>query len=264
MCLFRWHSKPMDAVGLWAVLGVLIAGTAAGVARRRNEGQFRDVRPPVDAGTNARSSTAADSNARPADEHVRPFASTASRATETDEISGGLTSGAPIAVATGTTAADAALTHRAEEIAATGAVRAVVPESPLGGAGRGGELPTPDVREEPGAIEVGDPSAAGAMINAELLAELGVEPGQATLLQFSSAFCAPCRSVRRVSAEVAGMVTGVRHVEVDAESHLDAVRALGIWRTPTLLIVDGEGRIAKRATGGPTKPHLIAALAEVL
>jgi deoxyinosine 3'endonuclease (endonuclease V) len=60
------------------------------------------------------------------------------------------------------------------------------------------------------------------------------------------------------------MVTGVRHVEVDAESHLDAVRALGIWRTPTLLIVDGEGRIAKRATGVPTKPHLIAALAEVL
>ena len=70
----------------------------------------------------------------------------------------------------------------------------------------------------------------------ELLAALGVGPAQATLLQFSSAFCAPCRALRRVSSEVAAMVTGVQHVEVDAESHLEAVRALGIWRTPTLLV----------------------------
>jgi thiol-disulfide isomerase/thioredoxin len=91
-----------------------------------------------------------------------------------------------------------------------------------------------------------------------------VEPAAATLLQFSSAFCAPCRAVRRVSAEVAAMLPGVRHVEVDAESHLEAVRALEIWRTPTLLVLDAEGRVVKRATGVPTKPHLIAALADLL
>jgi thiol-disulfide isomerase/thioredoxin len=108
--------------------------------------------------------------------------------------------------------------------------------------------------------------AAEAASNAErldpaLLAALGVEPGaRRTLLQFSSAYCAPCRAVRRVSAEVADQISGVRHVEVDAESHLDAVRALGIWRTPTLLVLDGDGRVTKRATGVPTKPHLIAAL----
>ena len=60
------------------------------------------------------------------------------------------------------------------------------------------------------------------------------------------------------------MVPGVAHVEVDAESHLDAVRALGIWKTPTLLVVAADGRVAKRATGVPGKPHLIAALGEVL
>ena len=108
--------------------------------------------------------------------------------------------------------------------------------------------------------------AAEAASNAErldptLLAALGVEPGaRRTLLQFSSAYCAPCRAVRRVSAEVADQIPGVRHVEVDAGSHLDAVRALGIWRTPTLLVLDGDGRVTKRATGVPTKPHLIAAL----
>lgn len=109
-----------------------------------------------------------------------------------------------------------------------------------------------------------DPSAAGERLDAELLAALGVESAQATLLQFSSAFCAPCRAVRRVSSEVAALLPGVRHVEVDAESHLDAVRALGIWRTPTLLVLDADGRVAKRATGVPAKPQLIAVLGEIL
>jgi thiol-disulfide isomerase/thioredoxin len=102
------------------------------------------------------------------------------------------------------------------------------------------------------------------VLDRELLAALGVGPAQATLLQFSSAFCAPCRALRRVSSEVAAMVSGVQHIEVDAESHLEAVRALGIWRTPTLLVLDAEGRVAKRATGVPGKAQLIAVLGEVL
>jgi MYXO-CTERM domain-containing protein len=98
-----------------------------------------------------------------------------------------------------------------------------------------------------------------------LLTALGVLEGTpATLLQFSSAFCAPCRAVRRVCADVAGAVDGVRHVEVDAESHLDAVRELGIWRTPTVLIVDRSGRVVQRASGVPAKGQVIAAVAPLL
>jgi thiol-disulfide isomerase/thioredoxin len=113
--------------------------------------------------------------------------------------------------------------------------------------------------------DVARPAAAPAdeRIDPALLAELGVAPGKATLLQFSSAFCAPCRAVRRVSSDVAGIVPGVQHVEVDAESHLDAVRALGVWRTPTLFVLEADGRIARRATGVPAKAHLVAALAEL-
>jgi thiol-disulfide isomerase/thioredoxin len=114
------------------------------------------------------------------------------------------------------------------------------------------------------AREAADPSAAGQRIDPALLAKLGVEPAPATLLQFSSAFCAPCRAVRRVSGEVADLLPGVRHVEVDAESHLDVVRALGIWRTPTLLVLDAEGRVVKRATGVPAKAQLIAVLGDLL
>ena len=101
-------------------------------------------------------------------------------------------------------------------------------------------------------------------IDPVFLTALGVEPARATLLQFSSAFCAPCRAMRRVSAEVTALLPGVRYVEVDAESHLDAVRALNVWRTPTLFVLDADGRIAKRATVVPSKPELIAVLGELL
>jgi thiol-disulfide isomerase/thioredoxin len=91
--------------------------------------------------------------------------------------------------------------------------------------------------------------------------DLGAELGpRATLLQFSSAFCAPCRATRRTLAEVESMVDGVRHVELDAESHLDLVRRLDILRTPTVLVLDAAGAIVTRASGQPRKPDVIAAL----
>lgn len=98
------------------------------------------------------------------------------------------------------------------------------------------------------------------------LAGLGVDPAAApvTLLQFSSAFCAPCRATRRILAELVTMLPAVRHVEVDAEQHLDAVRALDIRRTPTVLVIDGAGRIVRRASGTPRKADVIAAVAPYL
>ncbi|GGP83327.1 hypothetical protein GCM10010215_06020 [Streptomyces virginiae] len=92
-------------------------------------------------------------------------------------------------------------------------------------------------------------------------AELGAEPGRrATLVQFSSAFCQPCRATRRILAEVAAMVGGVEHIEIDAEERLDLVRALGIEKTPTVLVLDATGRIVRRAAGMPRKVDVIAAL----
>ena len=87
---------------------------------------------------------------------------------------------------------------------------------------------------------------------------------RATLLQFSSAFCAPCRATRRVLAEVAEMVPGVVHVEVDAEHHLELVRRLGVTRTPTTLVLDDRGREVSRASGAPRRDEVMATLARVL
>ena len=97
---------------------------------------------------------------------------------------------------------------------------------------------------------------------ADLVAALGQPLGErATLLQFSSAFCAPCRATRRVLADVAGLVDGVTHVEVDAEHHLEATRALGILRTPTTVVLDAAGTEVTRATGAPTRDQVLSALA---
>ena len=98
-----------------------------------------------------------------------------------------------------------------------------------------------------------------------LLDGLGIQRGTPlTLLQFSSAFCAPCRTTRVLCADVAAKIDGVRHVEVDAEAHLDAVRALDIWRTPTVLMIDAQGKIRRRATGAPTRAQLLAAVGDLL
>ncbi|HEX3932307.1 MAG TPA: thioredoxin family protein [Nocardioides sp.] len=88
----------------------------------------------------------------------------------------------------------------------------------------------------------------------------GARGERATLLQFSSAFCAPCRATRRTLDDVARTVPGVAHVEVDAEHHLELVRALGVLRTPTTLVLDAEGRELTRATGAPRPGQVLAAL----
>jgi thiol-disulfide isomerase/thioredoxin len=98
-----------------------------------------------------------------------------------------------------------------------------------------------------------------------LLAGLGVDPSApVTLLQFSSAFCAPCRATRVTCARIAAEHDEVRHVEVDAESHLDAVRAHGVWRTPTVFVVAAGGRITARVTGQPTGDQLREAVVPLL
>ena len=105
------------------------------------------------------------------------------------------------------------------------------------------------------------PSSQSVLAGADIEHELGE---RATLLQFSTAFCAPCRATRRVLAEVAEVVPGVTHVEVDAEHHLELVRRLGVLRTPTTLVLDSAGREVSRAAGAPTKDAVLTTLARAI
>ena len=114
----------------------------------------------------------------------------------------------------------------------------------------------PPVDIEPAAQDARTAALAGA-----LTGRLGQ---RATVVQFSSAFCQPCRATRRILEEVTAMVPGVAHVEIDAEDNLELVRALGIRRTPTVLFLDARGIVRKRASGPPRKVDVIAALGDLV
>jgi hypothetical protein len=62
---------------------------------------------------------------------------------------------------------------------------------------------------------------------------------------------------------VADMVDGVASVEVDAEANLELVRRLDIRRTPTVLVLDPDGEIVRRASGQPRLAEVVAALGAV-
>ena len=90
---------------------------------------------------------------------------------------------------------------------------------------------------------------------------LGSELGaRATLVQFSSAFCTPCRMTRTLITDVITDMPDVRHIDIDAESHLDLVRRLDIRSTPTTLFLDSSGIERGRAIGAPKRNELIEAI----
>ena len=103
--------------------------------------------------------------------------------------------------------------------------------------------------------------AAETLSSADIGAPLGE---RATLVQFSSAFCAPCRATRVLLTDIAATVEGVVAVDVDAESQLDLVRRLDIMRTPTVLVLDKAGVVVQRASGLPRRENVIAALGEAI
>ena len=93
-------------------------------------------------------------------------------------------------------------------------------------------------------------------------ADLGQPLGaRATLLQFSSAFCAPCRATRQLLSDVAGRADGVAHVEIDVTTRMDLARRLDIRRTPTVLVLGPRGQVTRRASGLPRRADVVAALA---
>jgi thioredoxin-like negative regulator of GroEL len=94
-------------------------------------------------------------------------------------------------------------------------------------------------------------------------ADLGQPLGaRATLVQFSSAFCAPCRATRQLLADVAGRSDGVAHVEIDVATRTDLARQLDIRRTPTVFVLGPRGQIAGRASGLPRRSEVVDVLAQ--
>jgi len=97
------------------------------------------------------------------------------------------------------------------------------------------------------------------------LADVGISlpASQISVVQFSGEFCAVCPQARTLVERVLRDHPDISHVEIDVAEHLEVVRALGIRRTPTLLIVDRLGRAVHRASGMPREPELRRAIADL-
>jgi thiol-disulfide isomerase/thioredoxin len=89
---------------------------------------------------------------------------------------------------------------------------------------------------------------------------LGVDPSGAdlTVVQFSTAFCGPCRTTRARLQQLQTSRPGLAYVHVDAESHLDEVRELDVRRTPTLFYLRRDGSLLGRSSGAPRAEELTA------
>ncbi len=121
---------------------------------------------------------------------------------------------------------------------------------------RDGRLTGPGMGAAPRGQAAGGPQVGAA--------RLGQPLGQrATLLQFSSEFCAPCRATRKILEDVASGADGVRHVEVDAADRVDLVRLLDVRRTPTVFVLGPDGRVARRGSGLMRREDVLAALGEI-
>jgi thioredoxin-like negative regulator of GroEL len=96
-------------------------------------------------------------------------------------------------------------------------------------------------------------------------ADLGASLGErATLVQFSTEFCAYCGPAREVLAAIARSRDGVAFVEIDAARRMDLARRLNVFSTPTVFVLAADGSIVRRASGQPRKADVLAAVSSVL
>ena len=103
-------------------------------------------------------------------------------------------------------------------------------------------------------------SDKGLITPAMIGAELG---SRVTLVQFSSAFCSPCRATRMLLEDVTAEMNEVAYVEVDAEANLELVRTLDIRSTPTTLFLDRTGHEVGRAMGTPKRDQVLSAISAI-
>lgn len=115
-------------------------------------------------------------------------------------------------------------------------------------------------RTRDGAVRSRSPEEELVAAESAAFERLGVRPGDAdlTVVQFSTAFCGPCRSTKARLAQLQTHRPGLAVVQVDAESHLEEVRALDVRRTPTLFYLDRSGAVVGRSSGAPRPDELTA------
>ena len=86
----------------------------------------------------------------------------------------------------------------------------------------------------------------------------------ATLLQFSTEVCAPCRTTHQLLGDLATELNGVAHVDVDVSHRPDLANRYNLLQSPTTFILDGSGVVRARIGGAPRPAEVRAELDRIL
>lgn len=99
------------------------------------------------------------------------------------------------------------------------------------------------------------------MVNSDLLDQHQMQLGKnVTLLQFSSAFCSPCKATAVVISQIVQGMDDVVYIQVASEENLKLVEKFAIKSTPTVIFFNRDGIEVGRAVGIPTKEQVIISI----
>lgn len=108
------------------------------------------------------------------------------------------------------------------------------------------------------AAELAPPPGGGAAAIAPTFGD------RATLLQFSTEFCARCPQTRTLLAAVAEGHDGVAAIEIDLGERPELARRFRVMQTPTVLLLDAGGVVRSRIGGAPDRRTITEQLALLL
>ena len=98
-----------------------------------------------------------------------------------------------------------------------------------------------------------------------LLLPEGIALGRgATLLQFSSEVCSPCRATHTLLDSIASGMDDVTHVDLNLTHRPDLANRYGILQTPTTFILDARGVVRARIGGAARRDSVTAELERIL
>lgn len=85
----------------------------------------------------------------------------------------------------------------------------------------------------------------------------------ATIVQFSTEYCARCPGVKRALTTVANEGEGVVFTDVDLTHRADLASRFRVLQTPTVLVLDAHGAVHARYSGAVTGHSISAELASM-
>ncbi|MHB1172525.1 MAG: TlpA family protein disulfide reductase [Lacisediminihabitans sp.] len=96
------------------------------------------------------------------------------------------------------------------------------------------------------------------------LFEDAVAGSGATLLQFSTEVCAPCKATHVLLDGLASESGDVNHVDVDVTRRPDIASRYNLLQSPTTFILDAKGVVRVRIGGAPRRAEVKAELERIL